>query len=128
MDALRVARPRREHVHDQQVNPLRQPLLQYLALRTEERGDQDRFQQLLKERVNRLQFLIMTVADPIETQVNYRFDLQVETLHRALAEENYVPDEFYLPWQKGDKNAEHRRRPAMLLYRNTDDPTKTEKS
>jgi len=64
------------------------------------------------------EFLIVTVADPIDTHLSYRFDQQIETLHRVFAAEGYVIDRFYLPWEKGDGQDLHRTEPGLLLYRN----------
>lgn len=49
-----------------------------------------------------ISYLIVTVADPIDSDDNYRFDLQLDTLHRALATDNddpWVVSNFYSPWQ-----------------------------
>ncbi len=71
----------------------------------------------IKSRVGLLEFLVVMVADPIETATNYRFDLQLDTLHKALGADGYVPDHFYLPWGSPAKVDAHRTEPAVLLYR-----------
>jgi hypothetical protein len=70
----------------------------------------------LSEHVNSIASLLVTVADPVETQSSYRFDMQIETLHRALAVEGFVPDNFYLPWTDGGTGRAHYE-PGVLLYR-----------
>ncbi|MCE9528947.1 MAG: hypothetical protein K8R36_23115 [Planctomycetales bacterium] len=67
--------------------------------------------------VGLLESLVVMMADPIETAMNYRFDLQLDTLHKALGAEGYVPDHYFLPWNPLDKENSHRRIPGVLLYR-----------
>lgn len=71
----------------------------------------------IQQRVGLLEFLIVTVADPIETATNNRFDLQLDTLHKALGVDGYVPDHYYLPWSEGETPNAHRAEPGVLLYR-----------
>ena len=78
--------------------------------------------------VAQLDFLIVTVADPIDSAENYRFDLQLEALHKALAanaadDDVWVLDRYYLPWQVKDPGKSvsndqlHAKEPGVLLYR-----------
>ena len=82
--------------------------------------------------IDQLDFLIVTVADPIDSAENYRFDLQLEALHKALAansadDDVWVLDRYYLPWQvtreRKDANRAvtgdqlHANEPGVLLYR-----------
>ena len=49
-----------------------------------------------------LQFLIVTVADPVDSGDNYRFDLQVDAIHKALqanSGDQWIFNGSYLPWQ-----------------------------
>jgi hypothetical protein len=71
----------------------------------------------LEAEVGDLDFLIYLVADPLEAQANYRFDQQIDVLHKALAVERFVPDRFYLPWTRGDKQRTHTREPGVILFR-----------
>ena len=73
----------------------------------------------IEDVVGLLEFLIVSVADPIDAATNYRFDLQIDTLHKALAADGYVPDHFFLPWgpPEKDKPSVHRTEPGVLLYR-----------
>ncbi len=80
-----------------------------------------------------LSYLIMTVADPIDSEEGYRFDTQLDTLGNALAADSndaWVVGPFYSPWQYyrdriGAKPTlalepnEHcyRREPGVLVYR-----------
>jgi hypothetical protein len=86
---------------------------------------------LIDAKIGRLEFLIVTVADPVDTHLSYRFDLQIETLHRVCAAGGYVIDRFYLPWDKEndqESGAEkhdggrHRDKPGLLLYRKQSSP------
>lgn len=78
--------------------------------------------------VAQLDFLIVTMADPIDSAENYRFDLQLEALHKALAanvtdDDVWVLDRYYLPWQVKDPTKTvtndqlHAKEPGVLLYR-----------
>ncbi|MGI8978561.1 MAG: hypothetical protein ACR2FY_05010 [Pirellulaceae bacterium] len=83
-----------------------------------ERGkDQTDLSKAIKDNVGLLEFLVVMVADPIETATNYRFDLQLDTLHKALGADGYVPDHYYLPWNPQDQANRHRLEPGVLLYR-----------
>ncbi len=80
-----------------------------------------------------LDFLIMTVADPIDSAENYRFDHQLDALHKALAinpEESWIYDGSYLPWEifreRTAKNSDlaldrkqrwYQKEPGLLVYR-----------
>lgn len=77
------------------------------------------FVELLKRHVGKLDFLIATVADAKETQNNYRFDLQLDAIHKAVAAERMVLDGYYLPWEDTTEPAKARREPGVLLYRRT---------
>jgi hypothetical protein len=74
-------------------------------------------QSRIQKRVGLLEFLIVTVADPIETATNNRFDLQLDTLHKALGVDGYITDHYYLPWGEGETPHAHRNEPGVLLYR-----------
>ena len=82
--------------------------------------------------VDQLDFLIVTMADPIDSAENYRFDLQLEALHKALAanaadDDVWVLDRYYLPWQVTRERKDptravtgdqlHANEPGVLLYR-----------
>lgn len=75
----------------------------------------------LKERiadcVGLLEFLVVTVADPIDTATNLRFDMQLDALHKALGADNYLLDRFYMPWESSPRSEVHRTEPGVLLYR-----------
>ena len=42
----------------------------------------------------------MGVADPIDTKMNYRFDMQLEALQKVLQAEGYVLDRYQLPLER----------------------------
>src|SRR4029078_5883335 len=73
----------------------------------------------LRHSVGLLEFLIVSVADPIDTATNHRFDLQLDTLHKALGVDGYIPDQYYLPW--GEPDNVHRTEPGVLIYRRNGD-------
>jgi len=79
----------------------------------------DEMRRHIQDRIGNFNTLIVAVADPLDSQSNYRFDLQIETLHRALASEEYTPDAFYLPWHRNSTRQYHRHEPGVLLYRKT---------
>ena len=65
-----------------------------------------------------LNFLIVVVADPLESAISYSFDVQLDTLHRAMAAEDLIPDAFYMPWVQSDKSPRlWRSEPGVLLFR-----------
>ncbi len=97
------------------------PLREFLGLPVTPSADLGKdtaaLDQRIQSRVGLLEFLIVSVADPIETATNYRFDMQLDTLHKALGADGYVPDHYYLPWNPQDAGNWHRRIPGVLLYR-----------
>ncbi|HYM00021.1 MAG TPA: hypothetical protein VEZ90_13790, partial [Blastocatellia bacterium] len=47
----------------------------------------------------RLDFLVATVPDPIDSSSGWHYDLAVDSIQRALEANNYVQDRFSLPWK-----------------------------
>lgn len=84
---------------------------------SEKKSNQADLAKRIKDNVGLLEFLIVSVADPFDTAINYRFDSQLDTLHRALGADGYVPDRYYLPWGSPDKSNAHWTEPGVLLYR-----------
>lgn len=82
-------------------------------------GFGEHFIESLQTHVGKLDFLIATVADPKETQSNYRFDLHLDALHKAAAAEGMVLDGYYLPWEDKQDPTKARQEPGVLLYRST---------
>lgn len=78
---------------------------------------QPALQQQLNQEVGSLDFLIYLVTDPIDAQANYRFDQQIDALHKALGAEKFIPDRYYLPWKKDDKFRRHLQEPGVILFR-----------
>jgi hypothetical protein len=70
-----------------------------------------------EQEIGSLDFLIYLVADPLDSQANYRFDQQIDVLQKALATERFIPDRFYLPWKKDDKFRRHTQEPGVVLFR-----------
>jgi hypothetical protein len=74
--------------------------------------------ELVRSRGHRVEFLVVTVADPVDSAISYSFDLQLDTLHRAMAAEDFIPDAFSIPWDRTDaKDPRWRREPGVLLFR-----------
>ena len=88
-------------------------------------ADTQRLLTEVRRQVGELEFLIVSVADPIETKVNYRFDEQLDALQKALAAEKYLLDRFQLPWEDKKSLTRFRAEPAVLLFRK-DGPLATE--
>ncbi len=61
--------------------------------------------------------LILTVADPKDTRTNYRFDMHIDALHKAVQADSFTLDSYYLPWQTQDNRPLHRTEPGLILYR-----------
>jgi len=77
----------------------------------------------LQCRVNRLDLYILLVADPKETQANYRYDAHLDATHKAMGAAGYVLDSHYLPWQADNKQDKSRiSQPGSLLYRKVQKP------
>ena len=71
---------------------------------TRQHFDLDARDKRLGEELHRraVSYLIVTVADPVDSLDGYRFDLQLDTLHKALGTNVYDPWVMagsYLPWQ-----------------------------
>src|SRR5262249_16933798 len=89
-----------------------------------------------------LDFLIVTLADPIDSSSGHEFDTLVDGIQRALETQEYVLTRFYYPWSRyksanedtkfskksaeedADKKAapverrrEYERQPGLLLFR-----------
>jgi hypothetical protein len=97
------------------------PLREFLGLPVNSSLDKEKDHADLARQMNSsvglLEFLVVMVADPIETATNYRFDLQLDTLHKALGADGYVPDHYFLPWNPQETGNWHRKVPGVLLYR-----------
>ena len=97
------------------------PLREFLGLPIDPSSntikDQEELTKRVQSNIGLLEFLVVCVADPIETATNYRFDMQLDTLHKALGADGYVPDHYYLPWDSQDRTSLHRKVPGVLLYR-----------
>ncbi|HVO56402.1 MAG TPA: hypothetical protein VMT51_01775 [Dongiaceae bacterium] len=84
-----------------------------------------------------LDLMIVTIPDPIDSQLPYLFDRNLGALQRAAEADNYLLDRFDLPWREelkekvgvasggsasspADAETEHRaeREPGLLLFRN----------
>ena len=82
-----------------------------------------RIQQLVERDRLRVEFLIATVPDPVDSHVGWEFDGQLSAIQRAIENDGYVPDRHWLPWRcgNGDEAKEtadnHRQQPGLLLFR-----------
>ena len=73
-------------------------------------------------------FLIASVPDPVSSGFAYRFDQLIEALQRALAADNLVIDQAWLPWRRANglgKSATslQEKHPGVILFRTAPDQT-----
>jgi hypothetical protein len=62
------------------------------------------------------QVLIATVADPHTSGLAYGFDLTVDAIQRALAQQGYTQGGFWLPWHsEADAGPDCRERPGFIF-------------
>ncbi|MEI8319107.1 MAG: hypothetical protein WCH79_14275 [Planctomycetia bacterium] len=61
--------------------------------------------------------LILCVADPETSAVGFRFDLQIDALQKALGADEYVLDQWSLPWME-KKSALGK--PGLLVFRKSE--------
>jgi hypothetical protein len=47
---------------------------------------------------HQLQILIATVPDPVDSHLDWMYDLHVAAIRWALATKSYVPDSYWVPW------------------------------
>src|SRR5262249_44632261 len=86
----------------------------------------ERIHKLVKREDLRVDFLIATVPDPVDSRVGWEFDGQLSAIQRAIENDGYVPDRHWLPWRcgHGDEAKEaadnHRQQPGLLLFRARD--------
>ena len=106
----RIEEPLYEHFG---INPDEEPTHSQQPSGTDSQGkagdkNQDQLRQHVEQKFQKclekcqLEFLIMTVADPVDSAENYRFDLQLDAVHKALSanpDDLWVFDGAYLPWQ-----------------------------
>ncbi len=79
------------------VEAIRQPLLAMLD--ADPAADETELQEKFKQaRIRRLEFLIVTLPDPIDASLGYAFDEAVNTLQTAVGTQGFLIDRFYLPW------------------------------
>ena len=67
----------------------------------------------------RLEFLLATVPDPLDTTLALDFDLSLDGLQRGFAAESFLLDRFSLPWHEASAAREHayRQEPGAMLFR-----------
>jgi hypothetical protein len=76
----------------------------------------------------RLEFLVATLPDPMESRLGYLFDRNLDAVQRAIESAGFVLDRFDLPWRdqngaskesEGFKTGddERRQRPGVILFR-----------
>lgn len=66
----------------------------------------------------KLDVLVALIPDPVDSGLSYRSDEALEAIQRGFAEEGFLFDRQWLPWQ-GDaaKAKRYRREPGALLFR-----------
>jgi hypothetical protein len=81
----------------------------------------------------KLEFMIATLPDPLDSRLNYMFDRNLDAIQRAIESADFVLDRFDFPWREdksragdkgdpaGDQKREaepvHRLKPGVILYR-----------
>jgi hypothetical protein len=89
----------------------------------------------LKEKLGQyhVESLIVSVLDPIDSQLAYVFDQTVEIIDLAMGECGYIRDRFWLPWDEDKQNLSDQGRilgkarklsPGVLLFRRGPDSSK----
>src|SRR5262249_25858407 len=53
----------------------------------------------------KLEFLVATLPDPVESQLSYLFDRNLDAIQRAIESEDYVLDRFDFHWQERNGNS-----------------------
>lgn len=104
------------------VVPFRQPLIDLL----DADPDADAAElsaKFAQARISRLQFLIVTLPDPLDSSLGYTFDEALNTLQSAVGTQDFLIDQFYLPWHKAQMSSEHQadpdyhRDPGVIVFR-----------
>ncbi len=116
------------------------PLKQFRAIRPKGGATSpfDDAPELLDER---LEFLIVTVPDPIDSRFGYRFDSLVDAVQMAVEAQDDLLDRFWLPWMPGGQQPKahdpigptfdrpddplplHAREPGVMLFRPASGPS-----
>src|SRR5262245_53198893 len=71
----------------------------------------------------KLEFLVATLPDPVESQLSYLFDRNLDAIQRAIESDDYVLDRYDFPWQEQNGGSEEGDKSG-----NNDSQSKTEKS
>ncbi|HET9532664.1 MAG TPA: hypothetical protein VFQ92_20085, partial [Blastocatellia bacterium] len=92
------------------------------------------FERLLGEYTSqdlKLDFIVATVPDPIDSQIGWHFDLQIGAIQRAIEWSGYVVDRYSLPWSclampvdAAKANSAHRlyeENPGIVIFRSKDE-------
>jgi hypothetical protein len=73
-----------------------------------------------------LDFLIVSLPDPLDSFLDWAFDADLESMRRALESAQFVTNRFWLPWDEdrkvaSNRAATHYRRghPGVFLFRNS---------
>jgi len=66
-----------------------------------------------------LTILVATVADPVDSHLDWLYDLQLAAIRLAHATAGYVPSGYWLsPWSKGEQSTDARKsQPGAMLFR-----------
>jgi len=84
---------------ERSVEAIRQPLLAMLD--ADPAADEVELQAKLEQaRIRKLNFLIVTLPDPIDSSLGYAFDEAVNTLQTAVGTQRFLIDRFYLVGQR----------------------------
>lgn len=75
--------------------------------------------------IRRLDFLIVTLPDPIDSSLGYTFDGALNTLQAAVRTQGFLIDRYYLPWHQHSGEADqtghatYHHTPGVLQFRRT---------
>jgi hypothetical protein len=61
----------------------------------------------------RIDFLVVTIADPVRSSVGHGFDQRLDAVQKAVTSQKYVLDRFYLPWPQDNPETT----PGVILFR-----------
>jgi hypothetical protein len=82
--------------------------------------------QVLHDRGSRVEFLIATLPDPIDSYTGWQFDPMLDAITQAVAASSYVLDRFHFPdsdkeqgsaSQRGEQGRLHELEPGVVIFR-----------
>ena len=89
----------------------------------------------------KIEYLIATVPDPIDTRLDHQFDRAMDAIQHAIGSADYLFDRYWLPWDRSktapptispadpvtaQMATRHLRDPGVILFRGSETEKKTE--